>query len=206
MNKWFIDDVLFTDLSVPPLVRTEYQQLYQNTNKLLDILNELVGWPPRIVKILEKAKELRTRSNDLENFLNDIDLRMSLFRTENLAEEEQTASENEHKACIGSNSMKPAKSCDSIKRVYPYKKTGYYWVKPYCSQMPLRVYCDFRSNKLGIPYAYYGGLEAGKDLGATVKSLKDVLYTCSKLGLEPVQINNRKQLDAVHDYLEVLYF
>ncbi len=44
---------------------------------------------------------------------------------------------------VGSNSRKPGSDCKTIQEVLNHKVSGYYWVKPECSNIPLRVYCDF---------------------------------------------------------------
>jgi len=39
----------------------------------------------------------------------------------------------------------PAGACYKIKLMFPYKKSGYYWVKSACQNEPKRVYCDFET-------------------------------------------------------------
>jgi hypothetical protein len=118
-------------------------------------------------------------------------MKMSVYRSENLQKDEDEAKEA-LSGTIGSNSLRPAKSCASIKRTFSYKKTGYYWIHPPCSKMPLRVFCDFTSSKYGIPYAFYGSL--GDVAKSKIKRLDDVKYECAKLGLEPVQINSNDDI------------
>jgi len=57
---------------------------------------------------------------------------------------------------MGTVSKHPAKSCFHIKKMTPYKKTGYFWIKPDCVSSPLRVFCDFDNFKFGKDIAYYG--------------------------------------------------
>jgi len=45
----------------------------------------------------------------------------------------------------GSSPKNPAYGCWRIIDKFPYKKSGYYWIKPICSKIPMRVYCDYES-------------------------------------------------------------
>jgi hypothetical protein len=36
-----------------------------------------------------------------------------------------------------------ASGCALIRKRFPFKKNGYYWIKAKCMPEPLRVYCDF---------------------------------------------------------------
>jgi hypothetical protein len=188
-NRWFLDDAHFADPSVPPRLRYEMSILTSYTNRLLDLLNILVTWPPKVVKMIEKGKELKERIRVLEESLNDMDMKMSVYRAENLQKEEDEA-KDALAGTIGSNSLRPAKSCAAIKRTFSYKKTGYYWVKPRCSVVPMRVFCDFTSSKFGIPYAFYGGT-GDTNLGGRIKRVDDVRYECAKLGMEPVELYSK---------------
>lgn len=45
----------------------------------------------------------------------------------------------------GCSPKKPAEACWRIIDKFPWKKSGYYWIKPSCSKIPMRVYCDYAS-------------------------------------------------------------
>jgi len=77
--------------------------------------------------MLEKGKEMKIRIEKVEEELNDMDIKMNVYRSENLQKEEDEA-KAALAGTIGSNSQHPARSCAIIKRTYPYKKTGYYWI------------------------------------------------------------------------------
>jgi hypothetical protein len=42
-----------------------------------------------------------------------------------------------------------------IAKKFPNKKNGFFWVKPFCHDDAIRVYCDF-SSKIFQYYAYIG--------------------------------------------------
>jgi hypothetical protein len=54
-NRWFLDDASFVDVGTSPRVRAEMAILLSYTNRLLDLLNILVQWPPKVVKMIEKG-------------------------------------------------------------------------------------------------------------------------------------------------------
>jgi hypothetical protein len=44
---------------------------------------------------------------------------------------------------VKSGFLKNYKSCEEIKMLYDYKKSGFYWIKSECNKKPLRIFCDF---------------------------------------------------------------
>jgi len=50
-------------------------------------------------------------------------------------------------SCYGCGVNNPARACYKIKNLSKDKKSGYYWVHPPCSPKPMRVYCDFETEK-----------------------------------------------------------
>ncbi len=44
--------------------------------------------------------------------------------------------------CNGCGASRPLPSCYKIVKATPHKKSGYYWIKPYCAEVPMRVYCE----------------------------------------------------------------
>jgi hypothetical protein len=54
-----------------------------------------------------------------------------------------------------SSKDKAAKDCQEIKKRFPFKRNGFYWVNTKCMPDALRVYCDFTDND-GNFYAYIG--------------------------------------------------
>lgn len=46
--------------------------------------------------------------------------------------------------------------------MYPYKKSGYYWIKNDCMKDPLRMFCDFKNHVVGKDLAYYGPTKTKK--------------------------------------------
>jgi hypothetical protein len=77
--------------------------------------------------------------------------------------------------------------------MFPYKKSGYYWIKPWCSKVSLRVYCDFESEHKQA-YAFL------KNSNEDMSSLMKIRHWCGTLGLEPIEIDP-KRIDNIVGYL-----
>ena len=81
-------------------------------------------------------------------------------------------------------------SCFKIKKKFTFKKSGYYWIKPECVEIPLRVFCDFENYSYGKDIAYYGNTK-GSERQIVVKNKDDAVNLCSLLGLEYYQFNEK---------------
>jgi hypothetical protein len=147
-------------------------------------LNSLIELPPSINKALVKAKEIRDSVENLESRLKDLDIKMTLYKPN---VEDPIKESKLLPSSIGSSEMTAAQDCESIKKSYPHKISGYYWVKPECSSKARRAYCDFSKGK-GTLYYYFGEFNEGKDIRGLIKSNVDIQYICAKEGLEPVEI------------------
>lgn len=93
---------------------------------------------------------------------------------------------------MGSSSDNPAISCAAIKLTIPYKISGFYWIKPVCSKISLRMYCDYSGS--GASYGYIGGIKKGSNMPAEIKNIHDIRIECAKIGLYPIQIKSRDQV------------
>lgn len=72
-------------------------------------------------------------------------------------------------------------------------------MKPECSSIPLRVYCDFTNG--GGFYAYLGGIKEGDDYRGVVNSIQDVRFKCAQIGLEALDIVSPNQLLLLQNYI-----
>ena len=91
--------------------------------------------------------------------------------------------------------MKPGEDCLSIKKLFPLKRSGYYWIQPSCSLSPIRVFCDFQEN---LPQDYYF---LRNTLQNPLKTLKDIEKSCSYYGLEPLDLNSKQQYQRIKVFL-----
>ena len=122
----------------------------------MQILQKLILLPPIIKGLLGVAIEVRERIKAAQNTLdaNDVGVaQLADFINEKSAsagggsgggggggsgggsdkkEEKEGAKKSDEKDAkpIGVHSSNPAKNCHFIKEKYPYKKSGFYWLKP----------------------------------------------------------------------------
>jgi len=75
---------------------------------------------------------------------------------------------------FGSNWFKPAINCRHIHLLYLHKRSGWFWIQPLCSKVPIRAFCDFEDNQKS--YIYHGEVTAFKNLGNEFKTLRDIRY------------------------------
>jgi len=61
--------------------------------------------------------------------------------------------------------------------VFKHKISGYYWIKPECGNIPIRVYCDFMNG--GGFYAYVGGIKESDNYKKVVNNINDVRFKCA---------------------------
>jgi len=104
---------------------------------------------------------------------------------------------------IGSKEF-PAANCLEIKKLNQFALSGIYYIYPECSPNPLRVFCDFAlfgdavdiyifkdDSKLQTPNLSY----------LNIKTQEDVLYNCSKVGLQPLELKNKYMVSRIHQIL-----
>jgi hypothetical protein len=88
---------------------------------------------------------------------------MGTYAKQNLADEQALIDKGKISGILGGSIDKPSESCVSIKNMYRYKRSGYYWIKPPCAKKALRTYCHFEKNIKN--YYYIGGTNMGETLG-----------------------------------------
>lgn len=71
---------------------------------------------------------------------------------------------------LGSNVNKAAGTCTSIITLYPFKKSGFYWIKSLCMPVAQRLFCDFEDKFNIKSYFFLGKTEPDKILGQFKKN------------------------------------
>jgi len=83
---------------------------------------------------------------------------------------------------LGSTQFRPGEDCAAIKRALPRKRSGFFWIQPFCAQFPIRIFCDFNDNSAKDYYF----IEVNQK--SSLKSLKDIESMCANYGLAPIDI------------------
>lgn len=97
---------------------------------------------------------------------------------------------------MGSSKLKPGDNCLAIRKRYPMKRSGFYWIQPFCSQNPIRVYCDFNSD-IEQDFLFYENLSE-----FPFKSIKDLELVCASEGLELLDITSSFQYQKLYDFFQ----
>jgi len=87
----------------------------------------------------------------------------------------------------GSAYTRPTNNCYDLKRMFPQKKSGYYWVKGGCQVVPNRMFCDFVSS---TDFLYVGSTSKNIVWNDKVDKSQVLKDECAKFGLYPVHITN----------------
>lgn len=93
---------------------------------------------------------------------------------------------------IGVSSKNPAFDCSQIKEIYKTKKSGFYYIQPSCSSIPMRVFCDFSILPQGLSFYIFNNeqLPNTKLDNIKITSVVDIRYHCASKGLYPIEIKN----------------
>ena len=196
-NKFLLEDVGFIDLTVGPRLTMEKVVLNQKTNKLMGLVSILVGFPKIIYKLLEKGQAINKLITSLEERMKSLDIKMTNYRGFIDSEHSNLLSSQ------GSSSLNPIRDCAYIHKAFPHKTNGFYWIKPECSLIALRVYCNFDYNS-GKGYAFLGGKEDQIFKPFSIQSHLDIQYQCAKIGLFPLEITSGSELNTIRGYVKAL--
>ena len=95
---------------------------------------------------------------------------------------------------LGSSQFKPGEDCTAIKRAFPRKRSGFYWIQPSCARFPIRVFCDFSEN-VSKDYFFIKF-----DTNSSVKSHKDIEGLCASYGLTPIDITSSSDFKRLQKF------
>jgi len=220
INKWEIIDVNFTDLSSNKKMKNQFNNLYKIELKLESITKTFESIPAKLIEIKEKSIKI---SEELKN-LNDV-MEISRYKLTNF---EALLSDNQslNKNILGENKYFPAGDCYFIRKTFPHKRSGFYWIKNECFPEPIKMYCDFVPDNDKV-YDYYiiydkekyvkksneeflkkqkeinneSGDQKNLDSGRSNQNLDidyfDLRKMCTDLGLIPLEIKEIRNLNVI---------
>lgn len=105
--------------------------------------------------------------------------------------------------CLGCGFFSFATSCQKIAMVYGERPNGFYWIKSKCMKMPKKVYCDFETFH-GNFYYYMGNLNNKAIPLKDHITIKDMQDGCKSLGLKPVILESKDQIETLIHYLNFI--
>ena len=196
-NRFIVEDIEDIDLQAGPRLLSEKVILNEKTNKLLGLVNTLIGFPKIIYKLLEKGQAIAKLITNLEEKLVSLDIKMNNYR--NFLSSEQF----DLLSSMGANAMNPIRDCSFIHKAFPHKTNGFYWIKPECAGEALRVFCNFELNE-GKSYYFLTGKHDIDFKSGVIKDHIDLQYQCSRYGLFPLQVTYPSELSTIQKYLKSL--
>ena len=215
-NVFLMEDVEFVDLEAAPKLKFEKNALIEKTNRLISLANVLTTFPLFISKLVEKARDLDKKINEIEEKLITLDIKISMMKDYFISENEIS----KKASALGSNSLRPAQDCHYIHRAFPHKLNGFYWVQPECAPHSFRAFCDFSLGSGILYYFFSDNIKTSSQLIDLVDNfendvaifknfknlqrIEDVQYLCSKNGLTPLELKVKGQTDSVITYIKEL--
>lgn len=135
--------------------------------------------------------------------IDKIDKYMNVFQFKWLKAQAEKNSQLLRESQFGNNEFKPIQSCAHVKRQFPFKKTGFYWIQDKCMKDPLRMYCNFEQPRI-TSYHYVGYTELLEDYKQDVVNLKDIRLLCANKGLSMIEIQGEQDIRDIQEYLKKL--
>lgn len=187
-------------------VKKSFQKILKSKLKAEELKSKLQTLKKNIAS--ESVKQLR-------NFKADVlpSIKNSMFTSylESLGGKHIMSSITDKNATITSGRIGtkdlPATDCLNIRKLHRKALSGWYYVKNDCSPKPLRVFCDFTIFGDAVDIYVYndGNTEPNPDLSyLNIKDFNSVRFICSKVGLFPIQVNNKDTVKRIYQVLNTL--
>ena len=226
-RQWILDDQYYYYVGNKPPYMAAYNELSKTYLKLRK-LNKLINndFKPTI-KSKAKAQQISSLLEGTKKALDDLRNKIKLFETEKYSNKNISFEElinkfkieyfypyypkldgpNSGAPQIGSVFTSPGKDCWHIKQLIPFKKSGYYWIKPKCTKKSIRVFCDFSIDGLGTSIFIWKSKDSTKNtpiVDIPINNVKDIQKQCAMEGLYPIEIHNINTVVRITQYLETL--
>ena len=153
---------------------------------------------------MKTLKELRKFKTDYLKIISNSKFQdyLNQFKEENFKNIVQSHAGGSVKV-IGTKDL-PALDCLNIKQLVPNAKSGFYWIQNECMKLPLYTYCDYTVYAEAVDIFIYNDSnpEPNPDLSyLDIKDFNSIRYQCAKVGLYPIQINNKETLERIYQVL-----
>ncbi|CRH01558.1 LCCL domain-containing protein, putative [Plasmodium relictum] len=193
-DKYFVEYITEFDKDLTNKLINIEDDVAKNVNSISDNLSKLEELLPNIETCLhekkgydEELKESKEKANELNNKLSSL-VSVNLINDNDLLKLGMFP---------GDSSSYPASDCSVIRNLQENPQSGFYWIKPKCSPESLRVYCDMNSST--SIYVWNGNPPKSPDhlIGNIINSVDDIRYHCAEVGLEPLILRSKYQLNSL---------
>jgi hypothetical protein len=198
-NKFDFIDISITD----GVSGTEYKkaiaELHQTRTKIHLVQSTYVKVPETILHMKETSFVIKEKLKHFEEQFSDIKLKLSKF--------EEFLNENKVELfTVGASEYFPVLNCSHIKKAFPSKRSGMYWIKTDCMNKAQQVYCDFTGPTQQDYLIFNNNQTPNVPMRSKIASYQDIRYQCNLLGLEPFEIKNEYSLRTIFSLLKLLSY
>ncbi|CRG94563.1 LCCL domain-containing protein, putative [Plasmodium gallinaceum] len=193
-DKYFVEYITEFDKDLTNKLINIEDDVSKNVNSISNNLSKLEELLPSIETCLQEKKGYDEELKEFKEKANELNDKLSSLVSVNSVHDNDLL-----KLGIfpGDSSSYPASDCSVIKNLQENPQSGFYWIKAKCSSEPLRVYCDMTSST--SIYIWNGNPPKSPDHLITniINSVDDIRYHCAEVGLEPLILRSRSQLNSL---------
>ncbi|CAG9474050.1 unnamed protein product [Plasmodium vivax] len=193
-DKYFVEYITEFDQDLTNKLINLEDDVSKNVNSISDNLSKLEELLPNIETCVEEKKEYDEELKESKEKANELNDKLSSLVSVNSIHDNDLLRLG---MLPGDSSSYPASDCSVIKNVQEIPQSGFYWIKPKCAPEPLRVYCDMVSST--SLYVWNGNPPKHSDhlISSIINSVDDIRQHCAEIGLEPLILRSKSQLNSL---------
>ncbi|GAW82718.1 LCCL domain-containing protein [Plasmodium gonderi] len=193
-DKYFVEYITEFDQELTNKLINLEDDVSKNVNSISEKLSKLEELLPNIETCLQEKKEYDEELKVSKEKANELNEKLSSLASVNLIHDNDLLKLG---MLPGDSSSYPASDCSVIKNSQEIPQSGFYWIKPKCAPEPLRVYCDMLSST--SIYIWNGNSSKSPDHLITniINSVDDIRQHCAEIGLEPLILRSKSQLNSL---------
>ncbi|KAK2196587.1 bifunctional Ricin B [Babesia duncani] len=189
-DKYFVAYVGTFDSDLSKRITSMESQLHDDTNSIMEHVANLRERLDETTSCFQEKKEYDSKMNELT--LEEMNLWSNVQKSKCDAMRPVTS----FLSTIGESMNNPAEDCHVIKGHNKSATSGFYWIEPKCAKHPIRVYCDMESQTSIYVWNGKQHYSMPQSLHHLTSPLS-IRYQCAALGLEPLIVKTRHQIEGI---------
>jgi len=205
INKWELYDVNWYDIETRRRLTVETKFMMSDFSNLMKLIIKIKEFHEIIIdKMVYTAHEIKAKMIEIQSNIDALTQNYEDFKTIiKLPVVGDDLDSNPPplalKGVEGSSFSRPSSSCTELKKKFPFKRSGYYWIKGGCQTQPIRLFCDFETSS---DYFYVGERKKGIVATTQYDGYKTVREACLPYGLHPIELSTLKQIDVIRKMVQ----
>ncbi|SBT43802.1 LCCL domain-containing protein [Plasmodium ovale wallikeri] len=193
-DKYFVEYITEFDQDLTNKLINLEDDVSKNVNAISENLSKLEELLPSIETCLQEKKNYDEELKESKEKANELNDKLSSLVSVDLMHDNDLVRLG---LLPGDSSSYPASDCAVIKNIQEIPYSGFYWIKPKCAPEPLKVYCDMDSST--SMYIWNGNPPKSPDhlISSIINSVDDIRQHCAEVGLEPLILRSKGQLDSL---------